>query len=287
MMVEVVNSGTGTAAALPDVQVAGKTGTAELGTVCDDGAAPVPRARSPSRTSTPGSPPSRPPTKPKLAVAVLVVNADGDGGTIAAPIARQILMPPLGRRVGSSRRPGRDAADQREQAAEPRWRRDERADDESTAPLRAGDHQPPPGPAAGARGRCRADRARPTSRGRAEEPSITRRPGRGQGSRSPVVRRGHRAGPRGRARSRRPRRGRDLELQRPVLGRRLLEREEDQRALDRPVAAASRAGTARRAIGARHEREVVVEPLLDEDVAAGVDDLERDRARRWPRRPRS
>ena len=29
--------------------------------------------------------------KPKLAVAVMVVNAPGDGGTVAAPIARQIL----------------------------------------------------------------------------------------------------------------------------------------------------------------------------------------------------
>jgi len=32
-----------------------------------------------------------PADNPKLAVAVMVVNAPGDGGTVAAPIARQIL----------------------------------------------------------------------------------------------------------------------------------------------------------------------------------------------------
>ena len=32
-----------------------------------------------------------PADKPKLAVAAMVVNADGDGGTVAAPIAQTIL----------------------------------------------------------------------------------------------------------------------------------------------------------------------------------------------------
>ncbi len=32
-----------------------------------------------------------PADKPKYAVAVMIVNADGDGGVIAAPIAAQIL----------------------------------------------------------------------------------------------------------------------------------------------------------------------------------------------------
>ena len=92
MMVEVVNSGTGTAAALPDVQVAGKTGTAELGTVCDDGAAPVPEGDEEAEQCVDAwFTAFAPADDPKIAVAVLVVNADGDGGVIAAPIARAIL----------------------------------------------------------------------------------------------------------------------------------------------------------------------------------------------------
>lgn len=89
MMVEVVRSGTGTAAALPDVQVAGKTGTAELGPAAaapaDDPDAELEQeldawfiAYAPARD-------------PELAVAVMIVNAEGDGGAIAAPIARQVL----------------------------------------------------------------------------------------------------------------------------------------------------------------------------------------------------
>ena len=50
-----------------------------------------PTRRQPSRTSTPGSPPSPPPPKPKLAVAAMVFNANGDGGTVAAPIVRSVL----------------------------------------------------------------------------------------------------------------------------------------------------------------------------------------------------
>ncbi len=60
LMLEVVRSGTGTSADLGDIQVAGKTGTAELG---PKPGAPAPRpASSRSRSSTPGSPPSRRPT---------------------------------------------------------------------------------------------------------------------------------------------------------------------------------------------------------------------------------
>jgi len=91
MMVEVVRSGTGSAAALPDVTVAGKTGTAELG----------PKAGSVPDPADPDAEPElevdawftayAPAKRPKLAVAVMIVNADGDGGVIAAPIARQIL----------------------------------------------------------------------------------------------------------------------------------------------------------------------------------------------------
>ena len=66
LMLEVVKSGTGVAAALPGIDVAGKTGTAELG--------PTPRPRptrrprpapSLSRSSTPGSPASRRRARPR------------------------------------------------------------------------------------------------------------------------------------------------------------------------------------------------------------------------------
>jgi peptidoglycan glycosyltransferase len=91
MMVEVVRSGTGSVAALPNAVVAGKTGTAELG----------PKAGSVVNPDNPDAGPElevdawftayAPAKKPRLAVAVMIVNADGDGGVVAAPIARQIL----------------------------------------------------------------------------------------------------------------------------------------------------------------------------------------------------
>jgi hypothetical protein len=89
MMVEVVNSGTGSAAALPDAQVAGKTGTAELGTI--DESEPVGEGEEPQQEVDAWFTAFAPAEKPKLAVAVLVVQADGDGGAIAAPIAQSIL----------------------------------------------------------------------------------------------------------------------------------------------------------------------------------------------------
>ncbi len=88
MMIEVVNSGTGIAAAVPGVTVAGKTGTAELGTV--SGEQPV-GAEEPEQDVDAWFTAFAPAENPKLAVAVMVIKAPGDGGTVAAPIAQQIL----------------------------------------------------------------------------------------------------------------------------------------------------------------------------------------------------
>jgi cell division protein FtsI/penicillin-binding protein 2 len=96
LMRAVVTSGTGVAANIPGVQVAGKTGTAELG----------PRPGQPP--AAPGEENSvkqiidgwfiafAPARKPKLAIAVMLIDASGDGGTTAAPIAREILASALG-----------------------------------------------------------------------------------------------------------------------------------------------------------------------------------------------
>jgi hypothetical protein len=92
LMIRVVTAGTGTAAALPGVQVAGKTGTAELG----------PKA---GATGDPGTVEQdvdawftgfAPAARPKLVAAAMIVNASGDGGTVAAPIVREVLGAGLG-----------------------------------------------------------------------------------------------------------------------------------------------------------------------------------------------
>jgi peptidoglycan glycosyltransferase len=76
MMTNVVNEGTGTAAALEGIDVAGKTGTAEVDNATSNqawfiGFAPV--------------------DDPKMAVAVTIERTQGQGGTEAAPIAKQVL----------------------------------------------------------------------------------------------------------------------------------------------------------------------------------------------------
>jgi penicillin-binding protein A len=84
MMLNVVRTGTGTAAAIPGVQVAGKTGTAEL----------RPNSRDPKDADA-WFVAFAPATHPQVAVAVLVVGA-GFGGTAAAPIAKRVLVAALG-----------------------------------------------------------------------------------------------------------------------------------------------------------------------------------------------
>jgi penicillin-binding protein A len=85
MMVSVVEAGTGTAAQIPGLRVAGKTGTAEI----------------------PGGEPHAwfvsfaPANNPRIVVAVVVLNGgdlgnEATGGRVAAPIAKAVLEAALG-----------------------------------------------------------------------------------------------------------------------------------------------------------------------------------------------
>ena len=74
MMSQVVREGTGTAAALSGIEVAGKTGTAEVGGVNQAwfiAFAPL--------------------QNPRIAIAVTVERTTGQGGTVAAPIAKRVM----------------------------------------------------------------------------------------------------------------------------------------------------------------------------------------------------
>src|SRR3954447_1982525 len=84
MMLDVVRSGTGGPAAIPGVEVAGKTGTAEL----------RPNSSNPKDADA-WFVAFAPAGHPRVAVAVMLVGA-GFGGTAAAPIARQVLQAALG-----------------------------------------------------------------------------------------------------------------------------------------------------------------------------------------------
>ena len=86
MMQAIVTGGTGTAAQIPGVRVAGKTGTAETG-----------------GTGTPNTTwfiAFAPADSPRVAVAVVLQNQTGAGGTTAAPIAKAIMESILSRRSG-------------------------------------------------------------------------------------------------------------------------------------------------------------------------------------------
>ena len=81
MMRHVVEEGTGTAARLAGISVAGKTGTAEIPGTSENqvwfiGFAPA--------------------DNPKMVVAATIERTQGEGGTVAAPIAKQVLQALLG-----------------------------------------------------------------------------------------------------------------------------------------------------------------------------------------------
>jgi len=77
MMDQVVKEGTGTAAALEGIDVAGKTGTAEVGHSCPNQLWFIAFA---------------PAQDPRVAIAVTVECGTGFGGTVAAPIAKAVMQ---------------------------------------------------------------------------------------------------------------------------------------------------------------------------------------------------
>jgi len=86
LMIGVVTEGTGTAGAVSEAQVAGKTGTAELG--------PKPGEEdsdNPVQIKDAWFTAFAPAEKPRLAVGVLLIEAEAAGGEVAAPIASEVL----------------------------------------------------------------------------------------------------------------------------------------------------------------------------------------------------
>jgi peptidoglycan glycosyltransferase len=83
MMVTVTEGGTGNAAAIPGIHVAGKTGTAET---------------SISHVYTAWFVAFAPAEHPQVAIAVVLEKqANGFGGAVAAPIAKQVMQALLNR----------------------------------------------------------------------------------------------------------------------------------------------------------------------------------------------
>jgi penicillin-binding protein A len=92
LMIENVESGTGVAADIPEAQVAGKTGTAELG---PDPEAPSIPGEDPVLEENAWFTSFAPANSPRLAIAVMIVDAPGSGGEVAAPIAAEIYSSAL------------------------------------------------------------------------------------------------------------------------------------------------------------------------------------------------
>jgi cell division protein FtsI/penicillin-binding protein 2 len=86
LMVGVVTGGTGFAGAIPEAQVAGKTGTAELGPRPGEEDSPHPQQRKDAWFAA-----FAPAEKAKLAIGVLLIEAEAAGGEVAAPAAAQVL----------------------------------------------------------------------------------------------------------------------------------------------------------------------------------------------------
>jgi len=95
LMTGVVTEGTGTAGAIAAGQVAGKTGTAELGAVVEseEGEEPVEGEEEvePQHKKDAWFSAFATVEKPKLAIGVLLIEAEAAGGEVAAPIASQVL----------------------------------------------------------------------------------------------------------------------------------------------------------------------------------------------------
>jgi transpeptidase family protein/penicillin-binding protein len=86
LMVGVVTGGTGFAGAIPEAQVAGKTGTAELGPRPGEENSPHPQQRKDAWFAA-----FAPAEGAKLAIGVLLIEAEAAGGEVAAPAAAQVL----------------------------------------------------------------------------------------------------------------------------------------------------------------------------------------------------
>jgi cell division protein FtsI/penicillin-binding protein 2 len=86
LMIGVVTSGTGFAGAIPEAQVAGKTGTAELGP--EPGQEDEPE---PTQIKDAWFAAFAPAEKPRLTVSVVLIDAGAAGGEVAAPAAAEIL----------------------------------------------------------------------------------------------------------------------------------------------------------------------------------------------------